>query len=146
MNNDSNQTSTTQEKPGSHKAKTKKKSPAEEKLYYKLEEISHLTKLETKTIESWEKELYFLHAGETASGKKIFRKKDLDIILRLKDLIENKGLTLAGAKRRIEEEFGLKTTTVINPDRLKKVLFEIRDQLKDISNALQNNQGKKKNT
>ncbi len=146
MNKNSDANPRNQTKSSQRKARIKNKSSApQEKLYYKLEEISHLTKLETETIENWEKELYFLHAGQTASGKKIFRKKDLEIILRLKELIENQGLTLAGAKRRIEEEFDLKTAAIMNPDRLKKTLFEIRGQLKDISNALHNNQGKKKN-
>ena len=67
------------------------------KMAYSLEEVSRLARLNEKTIESWEKELYFLNAGQTGTGKKIFRKKDVQIILRLKDLLDSEGLTLAGA-------------------------------------------------
>jgi DNA-binding transcriptional MerR regulator len=87
-------------------------------------------------VEAWEKEFYFIHAGITASGDRIFRKKDLDIIFRLKELLEKEGLTLAGAKRRIEEEFSLKTPVPLHPDRLKKVLFQVREQLKDLASSL----------
>lgn len=107
-----------------------------EKLAYNLEEVSRISKLEPKLIASWEKEFYFLNAGQTGTGKKIFRKKDLDIILRIKDLIESKGMTLAGAKRRIEQEFGMKGAAPIHSDRLKKVLVQIREQLRDISSDL----------
>jgi hypothetical protein len=69
--------------------------------------------------------------------EKIFRKRDLDIILRLKELLEKEGLTLAGAKRRIEEEFGIKTSTPIHPDRLKKVLCRVKDQLQEIASSLE---------
>ena len=106
------------------------------KLVYRLEEICRLTRISPQTVEAWEKEFYFIHAGITASGDRIFRKKDLDIILRLKELLEKEGLTLAGAKRRIEEEFSLRTPVSLHPDRLKKVLFQVREQLKDLASSL----------
>jgi DNA-binding transcriptional MerR regulator len=108
-----------------------------EKLVYKLDEVSRITKLNANIIDNWEKEFYFLHAGQTATGHKIFRKKDLAIILRLKELIESEGLTLAGAKRRIEEEFGLKSSASVHSDRLRKVLTDVREELKDIAASLE---------
>ena len=107
-----------------------------EKLVYRLDEISRITQLDSKIIDNWEKEFYFLHAGQTATGHKIFRKKDLDIIQRLKELIDTQGLTLAGAKRRIEEEFGLKSSSSVHSDRLRKVLYDVREELKDIAASL----------
>ncbi len=107
-----------------------------EKLAYKLEEVSRIAKLEPRVIDSWEKEFYFLQAGRTASGAKIFRKRDLAIILRLKELIENQGFTLAGAKRRIEEEFGIRKKVVLHPDQLKKILVQVREELKEIASVL----------
>ena len=121
--------------PGNLKP-NKKKDVIPDKLVYKLKEISRITKVDQKTIEDWEKEFYFLNAGQTASGKKIFRKKDLSIILRLKELLDNKGLTLAGAKRKIEQEFGIKSSKQVHPDRLKKVLSNVREQLQEISTSL----------
>jgi len=118
------------------KEKKKEAMLGSEKLVFRLEEISRIAKVSPRTIESWEKEFYFVHAGVTASGERIFRKKDLEIIIRLKELLENQGLTLAGAKRRIEEEFSLKTPVSIHPDRLKKVLFQVREQLKEIASSL----------
>ena len=118
------------------KEKKKEVSPGSEKLVYRLEEISRIAKVSPRTIESWEKEFYFVQAGLTASGEKVFRKKDLDIVIRLKELLENQGLTLAGAKRRIEEEFSLKTPVLVHPDRLKKILFQVREQLKEIASSL----------
>jgi DNA-binding transcriptional MerR regulator len=107
-----------------------------EKLVYKLDEISRIAKLDSKVIENWEKEFYFIHAGQTAAGHKIFRKKDLAIILRLKELIDTQGLTLAGAKRRIEEEFGLKSSASVHSDRLRKALYDVREQLRDLAASL----------
>jgi DNA-binding transcriptional MerR regulator len=118
------------------KETSKENETGAEKLVYRLEEICRLTRISPQTVEAWEKEFYFIHAGITASGDRIFRKKDLDIIFRLKELLEKEGLTLAGAKRRIEEEFSLKTPVPLHPDRLKKVLFQVREQLKDLASSL----------
>lgn len=122
----------------SAKNHTKMYKRTPDKLIYRLEEVSRIAQLDPKIIESWEKEFYFLHAGRTAAGHKIFRKKDLTIILRLKELIESQGLTLAGAKRRIEEEFGFAGKDPLNPDQMKKILFEVRERLKEIASTLKN--------
>ncbi|MGQ9673523.1 MAG: MerR family transcriptional regulator [Candidatus Aminicenantales bacterium] len=108
-----------------------------EKLFYRLEEVSRISGLEAKVIERWEREFPFLHAGQTGSGQKIFRARDLNIILRLKELLIQEKLTLAGAKRRIEEEFSDKASGPIHPDRLKKALFEVREQLQEIVSSLE---------
>lgn len=113
------------------------KNDKAEKLVYRLDEISRIANLSPKVIDTWEREFYFLHAGQTATGQKIFRKRDLAIIVRLKELIENERLTLAGAKRRIEEEFGLKSPTPVHSDHLKKVLYDVREKLKDIAATLE---------
>jgi DNA-binding transcriptional MerR regulator len=113
-----------------------KSAKVQEKMAYRLEEVSRIAKLDPEVINAWEEELYFIQAGLTGSGDKIFRKKDLDIILRLKELLEKEGMTLAGAKRKIEEEFGIKSSTPVHPDRLKKVLVRVRDQLHEIASSL----------
>ncbi len=107
-----------------------------DKFAYKLDDVARIAHLDKKTIESWEKDFYFIQSGQTRSGHKIFRKKDLSIILRLKELLENEGLTLAGAKRQLEEELGIKKTTAIHPDRMKKVLYNVRERLRDIASTL----------
>jgi len=108
-----------------------------EKLVYRLEEISRIAQLDPQVIDSWEKEFPFLQAGQTAAGHKIFRQKDLTIILRIKELLEKKGYTLAGAKRKIEEEFGTRSLSLVHPDHLKKTLLQVKEQLKEISNLLE---------
>ncbi len=106
------------------------------RLFYKLDEVSRLAGLEPQVIENWEKEFPFLNAGRAAGGQKIFRQKDLDIILRLKELLITERLTLAGAKRRIEAEFEGRTAEPVHPDRLRKTLFEVKEQLEEIVTSL----------
>ncbi len=108
-----------------------------EKLAYRLDEVSRIAQLDPRTIDGWEKEFPFIQAGQTSQGVKVFRQKDLRIILRLKELLVADKLTLAGAKRRIEEEFGMLATEPLHPDKLKKALVRVRDELRDISQSLE---------
>ncbi len=103
------------------------------KLFYRLEEVSRISEIEPKVIEKWEKEFPFLHAGQTGAGQKIFRQRDLDIILRLKELLVKEGLTLAGAKRKIQAEFEGRSAEHLHPDQLKKALVEVRAELQDLA-------------
>jgi DNA-binding transcriptional MerR regulator len=113
-----------------------KRPKDESKLFYRLDEVSRLAGLEPEVIERWEREFPFLHAGQAGGGQKIFRQRDLDIILRLKELVVEEGLTLAGAKRKIEAEFERRSTEPLHPDRLKKTLVEVRANLQDIVSLL----------
>jgi len=110
------------------------KTPA--KLFYREDEVCRLAKIDADTLEAWEKEFPFLRAGQAGDGKKIFRARDLEIILRIKQLLAEKSVTLAGARRKIEAEFGLKPTPSVHPDELLKALWQVRDDLREISQAL----------
>lgn len=109
---------------------------AQARLFYRLDEVSRLAKLDPTIIENWEKEFPFIQPGQTGAGKKIFRQKDLDIILRIKELTDKQNFTLAGAKRKIEEEFGFAPAQPLHPDKLRKALWQVRDQLHEIAQKL----------
>lgn len=108
-----------------------------EKLVYRLEEVCRLVQLPPEVINRWAEEFPFLHAGLTSKGHKVFRRQDVEIIIRLKELLFKEKLTLAGAKRKIEEEFDLKTKKQIHPDKLRKILMDVKDRLEEIRESLE---------
>ncbi|MCP2605030.1 MerR family transcriptional regulator [Candidatus Aminicenantes bacterium AH-873-B07] len=114
----------------------------QEKLFYKLHEVSRLTNLDPKIINYWEQEFPLLNAGKNRKGEKIFRPKDIKIILRIKELLMKEGFTLAGAKRKIEEEFSSKSKTTTHPDLLKKTLYRIKQELEEILTIMERNDTK----
>ncbi len=107
-----------------------------QKLFYRLDEVSRMTKVDPATIEAWEKEFPFLQPGLTGTGQKIFRAKDVAIIVRVKELVDSKSVTLAGAKRKMEEELGLRAAEPVHPDRMRKALIQVRQELQDLSAVL----------
>jgi len=113
------------------------------KLVYKLDEVSRLTGVDAATLNAWEEEFPFLSAGQTGSGEKFFRQQDVAIIARVKELMAAKTLTLAGIKRRIEDEFGLTRSAPVHPERLRKALNNVREELQDIVSTLDGGRKKK---
>lgn len=113
-----------------------KNSSAPAKMAYKVEEVSRLTKVDVKTIDAWEQEFPFLRAGKTGRGQRFFRPKDVEIIKRVRELLDEKTLTMAGIRRRIEEEFELRPTAPVHLDTLKKALYDVRDELQDIVSSM----------
>ena len=114
------------------------------KLVYKFDEVSRMTGVDTATLASWEEEFPFLSAGLTGNGEKFFRQQDVAIVARVKDLMATKTLTMAGIKRKIEDEFGLAPSNPVHPERLRKALHSVRDELQDIVTSLGG--GRKKKT
>lgn len=121
-----------------------KKDPAKTKLVYKLDEVSRMTGVDPATLASWEEEFPFLSAGLTGSGEKFFRQQDVAIVARVKELMAAKSLTMAGIKRKIEDEFGLAHSNPVHPERLRKALNNVRDELQDIVSSLEEGGGKKR--
>ncbi|MBC7350222.1 MAG: MerR family transcriptional regulator [Candidatus Aminicenantes bacterium] len=111
------------------------------KLIFSLEEVCRLLKISPETVREWEKEFPLFYAGQTAGGKKIYRQKDVLIILRLKELLEENTLTSAGIRRKVEEEFGFKTDK-IPPEKLYSALAQIKEELAEILQTLEK-KGKK---
>lgn len=106
------------------------------KLIFSLEEVCRLLKITPETVKEWEKEFPLFFAGQTAGGKQIYRQKDVLIILRIKELLEESNLTNAGIRRKVEEEFGFKTDR-IPPERLYTVLAQVKEELAEILRALE---------
>lgn len=123
--------------------KAAKDDKAKAKLVYKLDEVSRLTGVDPATLDAWEEELPFLSAGRTGTGEKFFRQQDVAIIARVRELLAAKTLTMAGIKRRIEEEFHLAPSHPVHPERLRKALNNVRDELQDIVSELDGGRKKK---
>lgn len=102
-----------------------------DKLFFSIGEVSQLTGIKQYILRYWESEFDILSPEKTETGQRRYRKKDIDIILKIKDLLYKEGYTIAGAKRylrkkQLKEEGKL---IEIDKDYLQK---ELMDMLKII--------------
>lgn len=71
---------------------------------FKSPDVCAMAQLQPYVLRSWEAEFPGLGQPASAGGGRIYRRADVDLVLRIKQLVFGEGLTLAGARRRLEEE------------------------------------------
>ncbi len=69
---------------------------------YKAADVCELTGLQPYVLRSWEKEFPGIGVQKSDDTPRLYRQSDLDQVLRIKQLVFGEGLTLAGARRKIE--------------------------------------------
>ena len=70
---------------------------------YKAAEVCELAQLQLFVLRSWEKEFPGIGVQKSSDSPRLYRQSDVDQLLRIKQLVFGEGLTLAGARRKIEE-------------------------------------------
>jgi DNA-binding transcriptional MerR regulator len=73
-----------------------------EKLYYKIGEVSQITGIEPYILRYWEAEFKIVTPMRTNSKQRLYRKKDLELILEIKKLLYEEKFTIAGAKKKLQ--------------------------------------------
>ena len=125
------------------------------KLFFKIGEVCEITDTQPYVLRYWESEFPALAPAKNTSGQRIYRRRDIETVLRIKQLLYEEGFTIAGAKRRLEMEMAGRTPTpgsappggnggdgAGGSDATKKALHEIRDQLREILTLLDRNDRK----
>ncbi|HEV8642560.1 MAG TPA: MerR family transcriptional regulator [Methylomirabilota bacterium] len=102
-----------------------------EKLYYRIGEVEAMTGVPAYVLRYWESEFKLLRPKKNPAGQRIYRRRDVDMIMRIKTLLYDDRLTLEGAKKRLLAEsrkaeqlqLGLREVSYAN------ALRRIRDRL-----------------
>jgi DNA-binding transcriptional MerR regulator len=131
------------------------------KLFFKIGEVCEITDTQPYVLRYWESEFPALAPAKNTSGQRIYRRRDIETVLRIKQLLYEEGFTIAGAKKRLEMEMAGRTPTpssappggnggdgesgagASGSDATKKALQEIREQLREILTLLDSNDRKR---
>ena len=77
---------------------------ATEEKSYKIGEVCKLADLQPYVLRYWETEFPQLAPGKSGGGQRLYTRAEVDIILRIKELLYKEGFTTAGAKTKLEQE------------------------------------------
>jgi DNA-binding transcriptional MerR regulator len=105
---------------------------------FKAGEVCEMAQLQPYVLRSWESE--FPHLGRLAENgsARIYRRGDVELVLRIKQLVFGEGLTLAGARRRLEEEDKDPQTTSVAALAVEDALGDLaRSRLRQIRSGLE---------
>jgi DNA-binding transcriptional MerR regulator len=122
------------------------------KLFFKIGEVCEITDTQPYVLRYWESEFPALAPAKNSSGQRIYRRRDIETVLRIKELLYQEGFTIAGAKKKLEQELAGRADTPqtaraaadasagatptppaeIKDEKTVGVMREVREQLRDI--------------
>ena len=90
-----------------------------DKLYYKIGEVAKFTGVKTHVLRYWETEFKAIRPNKSRSNQRLYRKRDVELILHLKDLLYNQGFTIAGARKKLREKPDRKVAEPVKKSTVK---------------------------
>jgi len=113
-----------------------------DKLYFKIGEVSELLGVEPYVLRYWETEFPILQPKKSGTGHRLYRRKDVELLLRIKHLLKEKRYTIEGARQTLQSEARAPKTSRTPKPRVQTELFasdplpDIRRELEDILQLL----------
>jgi DNA-binding transcriptional MerR regulator len=87
------------------------------KTFYKLSEVCQYTDTQPYVLRFWENEFPQLNPDRSASGQRLYRKRDIDVVRRIKELLYQEDYTLDDARKKLGDEVaGGKRPKLVHPD------------------------------
>ena len=109
-----------------------------DKLYFRIGEVANLCRLPAYVLRFWESEFPQLKPVKSSTGQRMYRKRDVESVLRIKQLLYEQGFTISGARQQLRSEnHSDKTQTAIPfPSHSAPDLQHIRQGLREILDML----------
>ena len=75
-----------------------------EKLFFRIGEVCALIKVQPHVLRYWETEFPMLTPQKNRAGQRVYRRKDVEMVFRIRDLLYEEKFTIAGAKRKLIDD------------------------------------------
>ena len=114
--------------------------PAEEKKLFKIGEVCRVADVQPYVLRYWETEFPPLAPNKSGGGQRLYTQREIDIILRIKQLLYSEGFTIAGAKKKLETELSggeAPPPVAGHGKQLSKALLNVKKELTEILRMLE---------
>jgi DNA-binding transcriptional MerR regulator len=74
-----------------------------EKIYFKIGEVSEIVAVEPYVLRYWETEFELLKPSKAPSKHRLYKKRDVELLLEIKRLLYTEGFTIEGARKKLRE-------------------------------------------
>lgn len=110
--------------------------PIAKKIYYSIGEVCDLTGLKPHVLRYWETQFEVLNPTKNRAGNRVYRSKDIEVILLVKHLLYEEKYTIEGANKRLVEmrrsgELAEERQEVLEPEFLAGIKSEL-ERLRDV--------------
>ncbi len=109
-----------------------------DKLYFRIGEVATLCRLPAYVLRFWESEFPQLKPVKSSTGQRMYRKRDVENVLRIKQLLYEQGFTISGARQqlRAENKSDKSQTAIPFPSQSAAEIQHIRQGLREILDML----------
>lgn len=113
------------------------------KLYFKIGEVSDLTGIKPYVLRYWESEFNIVKPNKTRSNQRIYKRKEVELILEIKRLLYEDKFTIAGAKQMLQDKSKTKGGSQLDLDlqnkeeREMEILRSIRKKILAIKKTVE---------
>jgi len=109
-----------------------------DKLYFRIGEVANLCRLPAYVLRFWESEFPQLKPVKSSTGQRMYRKRDVENVLRIKQLLYEQGFTIAGARQQLRAETKPDKTqpAIPFPSQSTAEIQHIRQGLREILSML----------
>ena len=108
----------------------------EERMFYKISEVSTITGLEAYVLRYWETEFPFLRPQKSRGGQRVYQRKDIETILKIKRMLYGQGFTIAGARRALAPRNAQTAGIHTGSPSKDEFVYRLRGELNEILRIL----------
>jgi DNA-binding transcriptional MerR regulator len=80
-----------------------------DRLYFKIGDVARICGVETYVLRFWETQFPQLKPNKSGTGQRLYRRKDVELLLKIKHLVHSEGYTISGARQALEQAHSRKT-------------------------------------
>ncbi|GAC1352661.1 MAG: hypothetical protein NVS3B20_12790 [Polyangiales bacterium] len=107
--------------------------PIPEKIYFRIGEVAHLVGVEPHVLRYWEHEFRSIRPTKSQRGQRVYSRRDVDHLRKIRALLYQEGFTIAGAKKvlraRGTEPHLPNDPTILSNARSREALMQIRNEV-----------------
>jgi DNA-binding transcriptional MerR regulator len=79
-----------------------REAPLPSKLYYRIGEVAELVGVEPHVLRYWEREFRSIRPTKSAKGQRVYSRRDVENLMRVRELLYREGFTIAGARKKLQ--------------------------------------------
>src|SRR5689334_20688724 len=115
--------------------------PLPDKLFFKIGEVAEIIGVRPHVLRYWESELPALRPMKTRGAHRVYRRRDVELAMLVKRLLQDEGFTISGAKKRLRELDRDRVASEPDPQAKREVssragLMKLREELRALQTEL----------
>jgi DNA-binding transcriptional MerR regulator len=106
-----------------------------EKIYFKIGEVSEIIGVEPYVLRYWETEFEVLKPSKAPSKHRLYKKRDVELLLEIKRLLYTEGFTIEGARKKLKEtkkEEKSQLKLPLTDQKYKSALVKLKKELESL--------------